>query len=368
MDSGRWQQAEAALQEARRVQADFGQRFTTLAADRTFLQESALTYFNLGLLYHRVSTAPWAADRARKYYETAAVLLRDLTEKYPDAQDVCREATNCDRHLALFLAEHGQTQAALDKFIQADLNLTKLTSRYPKVPAYAAEKGRNKLSWADFTAATRNLRGAVQHYIDAVEALEKAKDLERRTDRQRVIGTWLREARPKLARGYMELSQFEQAARQWGRASEEAEGPQRDGCRAWEAEAWARAGDPLRAAAAVDQLTDGAEGHVYWIAARSCALASAAAPAERVIAATAAVADPATTAVVSAATAVVGTDACAARAVGRLRQAFAKGFTDVAPMLLDPDLGPLRRRPDFAALLWDLADLPAARPAPAAAP
>src|SRR5262249_43620783 len=159
----------------------------------------ALTEFNLGLLYHRVSTASWAADRARKSYEAAAVVLRDLAEKYPDAQDVCQEAANCDRHLALFLAEHGQNQAAVDKFIQADLNLTKLPSRYPKVPAYAAEKARNKLSWADFTAATRNPRGAVRHYLDAVEALEKAKDLERRTDRRRVIGTWLREARPKLA-------------------------------------------------------------------------------------------------------------------------------------------------------------------------
>jgi hypothetical protein len=46
-----------------------------------------------------------------------------------------------------------------------------------------------------------------------------------------------------------------------------------------------------------------------------------------------------------------------------LRRAFAWGFRNIPHMLKDSDLDPLRRRDDFAALLWDLADLPAARPA-----
>jgi serine/threonine protein kinase len=48
----------------------------------------------------------------------------------------------------------------------------------------------------------------------------------------------------------------------------------------------------------------------------------------------------------------------AARAVTMLRQAFIKGWTDIAHMVRDSDLDSLRRRPDFADLLWDLADLP----------
>jgi hypothetical protein len=48
----------------------------------------------------------------------------------------------------------------------------------------------------------------------------------------------------------------------------------------------------------------------------------------------------------------------AARAVAVLRQAFAKGFRNVADMLRDSDLAPLRRRADYFDLLWDLADMP----------
>jgi hypothetical protein len=47
-----------------------------------------------------------------------------------------------------------------------------------------------------------------------------------------------------------------------------------------------------------------------------------------------------------------------------LRQAFLHGYTNAVYMLKDSALDPLRRRADFAALLWDLADgLPAATPA-----
>jgi hypothetical protein len=46
----------------------------------------------------------------------------------------------------------------------------------------------------------------------------------------------------------------------------------------------------------------------------------------------------------------------AAHAVEPLRQAVAKGYGDVPHMLKDADLAALRRRDDYAALLWDLAD------------
>jgi hypothetical protein len=46
----------------------------------------------------------------------------------------------------------------------------------------------------------------------------------------------------------------------------------------------------------------------------------------------------------------------AARAVATLRLAFARGFHDVPRMLKDTQLDPLRKRADFADLLWDVAD------------
>ena len=49
----------------------------------------------------------------------------------------------------------------------------------------------------------------------------------------------------------------------------------------------------------------------------------------------------------------------AAHAVDLIRQAVAKGYADIPHLLTDPDLAPLRHRPDYAALLWDIADAPA---------
>ena len=48
------------------------------------------------------------------------------------------------------------------------------------------------------------------------------------------------------------------------------------------------------------------------------------------------------------------------RVVGQPQPAFASGSRDIASILRDAGLAPLRRRADFAARLWDLADgLPA---------
>jgi WD40 repeat protein len=49
-------------------------------------------------------------------------------------------------------------------------------------------------------------------------------------------------------------------------------------------------------------------------------------------------------------------DRAADRATDLLRQAFANGYSNVTHMLQDADLDSLRSRPDYIALLWDLAD------------
>jgi hypothetical protein len=51
----------------------------------------------------------------------------------------------------------------------------------------------------------------------------------------------------------------------------------------------------------------------------------------------------------------------AARTVELLRQAIAKGYSDIPTLLANPDLAALRGRADHADLLWDLADTPAAK-------
>ena len=39
-----------------------------------------------------------------------------------------------------------------------------------------------------------------------------------------------------------------------------------------------------------------------------------------------------------------------------LRQAVSNGFTNFSHLMKDPDFAPLRGLPDFAALLWELAE------------
>jgi serine/threonine-protein kinase len=55
------------------------------------------------------------------------------------------------------------------------------------------------------------------------------------------------------------------------------------------------------------------------------------------------------------------TESYARRSVERLRQGFVNGFTNHADLLKNHDFDPLRQRPDFIDLLWDLADTPAAK-------
>ena len=53
-------------------------------------------------------------------------------------------------------------------------------------------------------------------------------------------------------------------------------------------------------------------------------------------------------------------DAEADRAMAWLHKAIAAGYRDFRHLLADADLAPLRRRADYADLLWDLADTPVA--------
>jgi hypothetical protein len=46
--------------------------------------------------------------------------------------------------------------------------------------------------------------------------------------------------------------------------------------------------------------------------------------------------------------------------VALLRLAVARGYRNLDPLNLDPDLVALRDRDDFIALLWDIAEAPAA--------
>ncbi len=61
-------------------------------------------------------------------------------------------------------------------------------------------------------------------------------------------------------------------------------------------------------------------------------------------------------------------DRQAARAVQLLRRGFAKGYFDIGHMVQDSDLAPIRSRPDYLELIWDLAECPPAADSPGQQP
>ncbi len=144
------------------------------------------------------------------------------------------------------------------------------------------------------------------------------------------------------------LGRHAEAVPDWDRVIELDDGGWRDPFRLRRAASLARAGDVARATAeaaaagagalkVLDGTKDAASATLYDCA---CALALVAAQ---------------------------GTpeaDRLAARAVELLRQAAARGFPDIGRLLKEPAHDILRNRPDYVALLWDLADLPAAAQRP----
>jgi hypothetical protein len=120
----------------------------------------------------------------------------------------------------------------------------------------------------------------------------------------------------------------------WDRALALSDPPERINLRLSRACALARAGRPAGAVAEADALAGAdAPGGTLYDAACVYALASAAVRDDGPLA-----------------------ERHGARAVALLRRAFTRGYADVAYLLSDSDLGALRRRRDYADLLWELAD------------
>jgi hypothetical protein len=123
-----------------------------------------------------------------------------------------------------------------------------------------------------------------------------------------------------------------EALQAWDLTLQMDDGTYRDGVRLRRAAALARAGQVAAAVAEADALAaaPGAAAGVLYDGACVFAAAAAVAPGDA--------------------------DRHACRAVALLRQAVARGYLDGGHLLRDDDLAGLRRRADFAALLWDLAD------------
>jgi tetratricopeptide (TPR) repeat protein len=245
-----------------------------------------------------------------------------------------RESAGVQNNLGSLLVEIGKGAEAEAAYRQALAQRERLAAGFPGVPEYAVDLGDSLSSLGHLFRKRGEPQAALEWYGQAVARLRPVVAAEPRLAAGR---HHLGNSHAGRAEVLMTLGRPAEALSDWDRAVELADGPTGDSFRLHRARALARAGEAVRAVAEAEEL-----------AAAPGATAAALKECAGVLAVAAAGSPP-------------DADRYHARAVELLRLAFAKGYRDIAAMLQDSDLDPLRRRADYADLLWDLADTPAAR-------
>jgi serine/threonine-protein kinase len=336
-DLGNWAEAEAAYRAALAVQAK-------LAADHPgvpeYRQELAANHYNLGTLLADLGKR---ADAEAEYRQALAAQAK-LAADHSGVPKYRAHLANSHNSLGFLLAGLGRRAEAEAAHRAALAVQEKLAADHPGVPDYAIELGERYGNFGTLVRDNGDPQESLPWYDRAIRTLDPvyAADPRRVTARQ-----FLRNACRGRARALTRLRRFADADNDWDRAVALCDAFWRPSLRLDRAIEFVRAGESARAVAEADALatTDAAAGTLYGAASTlygiACvyALAAAAVPADAPLA-----------------------DRHAARAVELLRRAVAAGYRDAAHMQKDPDLAALRRRDDFAALLWDLAD--GAPPAP----
>jgi tetratricopeptide (TPR) repeat protein len=296
-------------------------------------RELAMTRYDLGISLGSQSRFS-AADAALR----AALPIQDgLVSEFPDGDRYRYERGRTQKMLAHVLENVHDRSAAEPLFRTALANSERLHAELPGMPEYAIELANCLSALGNFLRDGGNPAAAVKLHDRAVDIVSSVQAGE---------PGWLgarhevRFARGNRALDLMALRQYAGAMPDWDRAAAADDGEYTELISMNRAECLARIGHGGEAVAAADDLLarpNVGKAQLLFQCGRVYALASA---------------QP-------------RSDALAARAVATLRRAFAAGYPDPTQIAGD-DFTPLRDRPDFVGLLWDLADALPVRPAPAA--
>jgi tetratricopeptide (TPR) repeat protein len=299
-----------------------------------YRRDLAGNHHNLGALLAGLGKRAAAEAEMR----AARAVQEKLVADFPAVPEYRRDLAASHNSLGNLLAGPGKRADAEAEYRAALAVREKLAADHPGVPEYAVELAGSYCNFGNLVHGNGDPQESLPWYDRAIRTLDPVHAAEPRlvTARQ-----FLRNACLGRASALTRLRRFADAANDWDRAVALSDAAERPRLRLGRAVEYARAGASDRAVAEADALaTPDAAADTLYDAACVYALAVAA---------------------VQAGT--PSTDRHAARAVELLRQAFAKGYTNVAHMRKDSDLDSLRRRDDYAALLWDLADAPAPQPA-----
>jgi serine/threonine-protein kinase len=328
-EQGKLAEAEAAYRAAIVVNERLANDYPAVPDYR---QALATSHYNLGNLL-KARRRPGDAEAA---YRASLAVLEKLAADHDAVPAYRQELAFSHKSLGLLLAGLGRRPEAETGYRAALRLHERLVADHPGAPEYAAELGQTCNNFGNFLGNGGDPMGALPWYDRAIEVLGPvARKARGAAVRRRLCETyWNRATMLDL------LGRYAEAVSDWDRAMEWGDESNRTALRASRAKALARAGDVARAVAEAEAVVGVKDADLEARYLCVCAFAAAAAQdtpdAERY----------------------------AARAVALLRQSFVQGYTDVAYVLKDPDLDVMRRRSDYIALLWDLADgLPPTRDA-----
>jgi tetratricopeptide (TPR) repeat protein len=326
-DLGRLDAAEKEYRAALVLYEKLAEQFPGVHGYR---QNLAGSHNNLGILLDGLRRR----DEGEKAFRASLALYDKLVEQFPAVPAYRQELARSHNNLGLLLAGRSRLDAAEKEYRAALALQEKLAEQYPAVPAYAVELGNGYCNFGKLVLNQGQPQAALPWLDKAFDRLQPvlAKDRKLATARGFLCSThWNR------ALVLTQLNRHAEAVRDWDRAIELADGPERNYFRLQRAVCLVHAGEHLRAVAEANALTEGKDVPGPTLYDAACVFALAASN----------VNDDAKV-----------SEQYAGRAVALLRQAQKAGFfkqpANIAHMKKDDDLRALRARPDYRDLLKEL--------------
>jgi tetratricopeptide (TPR) repeat protein len=274
---------------------------------------------------------------AESEFRAALAIQQKLIADYPVVPDYRNDLARTTDYLDNLASDRGERTAAKEEERSALAVREKLADDFPAKPEYGIAVAKSYFERAHSYWNSRDPAAALPWYGKTIDRLTPIVTTDPRQAATRK--QYLDYAHFGRARALTALHRYGDALPDWDAALTLNDGAGRMGLRVSRADCLARIGraaDAYREASEVAADPHADRGTLY-----SCA------------------------AVLSLASAISDNrdaDAHAAEAVKVLRRSIANGEGDLprllSHLLTNPDLAPLRKRADYAALLWDITDMP----------
>jgi serine/threonine protein kinase len=326
--AGRWEAAET---EYRTAQDGFGKLVAAFPTTPEYRSNLASSHNNLGVLFGRRRRH----EAAESEFSSAMTLYKKLTADFPAVTKYRHELAGCCTNLGNVLMGLRRLAAAEESHRAALAAEERLVTDYPSVAEYGIALAMSCVNLGIVCDVGGHVTAGIDWYSKAVLRLDTIVAAQPRLATAREA---LRNAHWRRASDLGKLKRFADALADWDAAVKFDDGVvRRDtiSIHAGRASCLAHVGRAHEAAKEAESIAADPSATASTLYNCACFISlGSVVPNGRTV------------------------EARSDRAVNVLRTALASGYRDIRHLLADPDLAPLRSRPDYAALLWDLADAP----------